>query len=303
MARDNYDNTAYTADYFSQYDSTISNGEARIPICFCVDTSSSMNFITNRPGDYTTRRNSSHTEDGISNVVTVDPLPGKTLYHRIEEVRRVLAKMLDRIRSDSIIRNAAVICIVTFDQFADCILEFSELYRINDYTIQQIRTHVDKTNISKGIDMSLERLDQFARINNNAGNESFRPVLIVMSDGSVREDREAERAKREVRQRSEDDILNVIPIGIGDSADEVWLRQLSKDSHVYHMTHEDEFDRVFEIITRRIEKAVVVLPADEAMMESTQSDVVPLNDETSTQYGAEVTGDDIADFLAEFANS
>ena len=38
---------AHTLEYYDQYESTISNGEARIPICICVDTSSSMNFLIN----------------------------------------------------------------------------------------------------------------------------------------------------------------------------------------------------------------------------------------------------------------
>ena len=33
---------AHTADYYAQYESTITNGEARIPICICVDTSTSQ---------------------------------------------------------------------------------------------------------------------------------------------------------------------------------------------------------------------------------------------------------------------
>lgn len=307
MARDNFDNEAFTADYFAQYDSTISNGEARIPICFCIDTSSSMNFVTNKRSDYRIIENSSHTEDGIDNVVTVEPLPGVTLHHRIDEVQRVLNHMLERMRYDRRISNAAVISIVTFDMFADCIVEFSEAGRISPATIRSIRTHEDKTNASKGIQMALERLDQFRRVNSMAGNESYKPVLIFMSDGDVNNDPGAAAASREVRERSDAGTLNVIPIAIGGAADETWMRRLSKDAHVFHMEHEEEFDRVFDIITRRIAKTTMVISVDEGLKSNAEednlTDVPSEPDESSTRYGTDTTDDEFMSFLNSFANS
>ena len=305
MERDYYDNEAFTVDYFAQYDSTITNGEARIPICFCIDTSSSMNFITNKKGEYRVIENSSHTEDGIQNVINVEPLPGVTLHHRIEEVQRVLIHMLDRMRYDKRISNAAVVSIVTFDMFADCIVEFSEINRISPSTIYNIRTHEDKTNASKGIYMALERLDQFRHLNSMAGNESYKPVLVFMSDGDVNNDPEASVASREVRERSDAGKLNVIPIAIGGAADETWMRRLSKDSHVYHMEHEEEFDRVFDIITRRIAKTAMVISVDEGLRSKEEDEEISdsTNDESSTCYGTDTTDDDFMSFLNSFANS
>lgn len=301
MARDNFTQDAYTEDYFAQYDSTISNGEARIPICFCIDTSESMNFVTNRSNELRYIENTSRTVDGIANVTSVEPLPGVTLHHRIEEVRRVLLRMINRIRYDSMLSNAAVISIVTFDRFSDCIVEFSEVSRITESMISRIRTHEDVTNASKGIHMSLERLDQFRRLNSSAGNESYKPVLVFMSDGSVNADPDAIKAGNEVRERSDNGSLNVIPIAIGNAADETWMRRLSKESHVYRMEHEDEFDKVFEIITRRIARTAMVLSVDEHISEEGQ-DIEVEEDVTNMQYGQETSTEDIYNFLNEFMN-
>ena len=304
MAREYNDQEAFTADYFAQYDSTISNGEARIPICFCIDTSSSMNFITNKEGDYRIIQNTSHTEDGISGVVNVEPLPGVTLHHRIEEVQRVLKKMLERMRYDRRNSNAAVVSIITFDMFADCIVEFSEVDRITGRMIDSIRTHEEKTNASKGIYMALERLDQFRRVNSMAGNESYKPVLVFMSDGDVREDPGAAGASREVRERSDAGKLNVIPIAIGGTADETWMRRLSADSHVFHMEHEEEFDKVFDIISRSIAKTAMVISVDEKLDTHVDDDTdVSEDDASSTQYGTDTSDDDFMSFLDSFANS
>ena len=298
MARD-YEE-AYTDDYFTQYDSTISNGEARIPICFCIDTSSSMQFVSNRSEDLIYEEGT-YTEDGIDNVRHVKAKPGVTLHYRIEDVIRVLRKMIARIRKDRRIANAAVVSIVTFDMFADCIMEFSEVYNIRDNVISSIRTHEDVTNASKGINMCLDRLDQFRRVNSLAGNESYKPVLVFISDGSVASDSGAAQAGQEVRRRSDEGNLNVIPIAIGGSADETWMRRLSAESHVYHMEYEDEFDRVFDIITTKIARTASVISVDEGLVKDTRDEITnPIDEEKSSKYGEFTSEDEFMDFLDGF---
>ncbi|MBO4416459.1 MAG: VWA domain-containing protein [Lachnospiraceae bacterium] len=306
MAYDNRENGYFTSEYYDQYDSTISNGEARIPICFCIDTSESMRFITNEACDYTIIEGSDHVTDGVGSV-SVEFKPGVQRHYRIDEVKRVLKKMLGRIRNDRRMANAAVISIVTFDEYADCIIEFSEINRIYDSKIDQIKTDKDKTNASRGISMALERLDRFRKDNNDAGNESYKPVLVFMSDGDVMEDKNAGSAIKEVRDRSEAGRLNVIPIAIGGKdAKKDWLRRLSKDAYVYNMEHEKDFDNVFDIITRKIERAAMVIPVDEDLASVDTKDPGTVNmqepDETSTEYGADVSGDDLA-WLKDFINS
>ena len=143
--------------------------------------------------------------------------------------------------------------------------------------------------------MALERLDQQQLMNSNAGNDSYKPVLIFMSDGQPTDGRDAELARQEVRQRSEDGKLNVIPIGIGNGIDERWLRGLSRDSKVYHMNKDRDFEEVFEEITKKIQRTTMVISVDEDeknMANDIQEDVA------STQYGQ-----DYESFLEDFMNS
>lgn len=254
---------AYTQDYFKQYESTISNGEARIRICFCVDTSKSMNIIINDPSDVREIRGTEGNSDGNS-VISVEPrYPWVKLVTRLEELRKVFGTMLTKMKSNDVISNAATICIITFDLFADCYMEFTDIRRISPERPAQIRIGKDRTNVAKGLRMALDRLDQQQRLNDDAGNESYRPVLVFMSDGLPTDGFEAEKISQEVRQRSESGKLNVIPIGIGKGIDERWLRSLSKDSKVYHMNNDREFEEVFEIITKKIWSATMVIATDE----------------------------------------
>ncbi len=292
LARRDYE--AFTDEYYTQYDSTISSGETRIPICFCIDVSSSMRFLTNRREDFTYDSNHGFSEDGIDNVREVTMRPGKVAHQRIDEVKRVLKRMLSRMRQSSVLRNSAVLSIVTFSRFADCIVEFSELDHIKDRMIDKIQTDKKFTNAAKGIRMTLDRLDSISRVIRDAGNESYRPVFIFMSDGQPTDGQASKDAGDEVRERSEEGKLNVIPIAIGtDRQNETWLKQLSKDNHVYHMEHEDEFDRVFNMIASRISKTVAVISVDEAIDDSKEDS----EEVASSRYGATPSIDEMSEFL------
>lgn len=299
MDRNDYD--AFTDEYYQQYNSTISSGETRIPICFCIDVSKSMGFITNREEDYTYDNRPAYSLDGSNNVRTITMKPGRIAHYRIDEVKRVLKIMLHRMSNIPVLYNSAVISIVTFSRFSDCIVEFSELRNISDRLIDNIQVDADQTNASKGITMSLERLDSVSRIISNAGNESYKPVFIIMSDGNPTDGNASKNAGYEIRQRSEDGKLNVIPIAIGvNSQNETWLRQMSKESHVYHMEHEEEFDRVFNMITSRINRTATVISVDESLVNT--DDIEEMDDEASSQYGTTSSVEEMSDFLRELGN-
>ncbi len=290
MAYQNYDNHAFTQEYFSQYDSTISNGEARIPICFCIDTSGSMSLLTNPDSDI--KSYGTHGRKDGTSTVTVELKPGVQRRDRIIEVQEVFSRMMEGMRRNPVIANSAVISVVTFDRFADCISEFSDLYHFNQRTIQNIRAGEDYTNASKGIDMALKRLDDFKRMNADAGNECYTPVLVFMSDGDVKEDPGASWARNEVRSRADAGKLKVISVAIGHGADKTWMRQLSSESKVYTMNSERELQEVFNSIAKRIERVAVMISVDEDISDASV-DVPDLEDGVvNTQYG-----NDSEDFL------
>lgn len=299
MARNN--NDAYTADYFAQYDNSITNGEARIPICFCIDTSSSMDFITNPESDFIVLNNgATHMEDGCSHVRSVRLKKGVIKKCNLNDLKRVLLQMINRMQQNAIIANSAVVSIVTFSLFADCIVEFSDVNRINPSLINHIKAEENQTNAAKGINMALERLEQLKRLNTGAGNDSYRPVLVFMSDGNPTDIREARNAGNQIRELADQEKLNVIPIAIGNDIDESWLRRLSHDSHVYHMRREREFDEVFSKITSRIEKVGRVISLDEELVQFEDEGTEDRDAAQSTKYGAEAEDEDLMAFLNEF---
>ena len=217
-----------------------------------------MNIIINDPSEVREIRGTGHSSDG-NNVVSVEPrFPWIKLVTRLDELRKVFSTMLQKMKNNDVIANAASVCIVNFDLFADCFLEFTPIGRISPTRPTGLRLGKDRTNAAKGLKMALGRIEQQEQQNYNAGNDSYRPVL-VFTDGA-----EAERMREEIRERSEKGELNVIPVAIGKGLDERWLRGLSRESKVYHMTNDREFEEVFEIITKKIHNAVMVIPTDES---------------------------------------
>ncbi len=290
---DDFSEAYYTAEYYDQYESTILSGNARIPICFCVDTSSSMRIIINDPSDCIVEEGTARNDDG-GQVVSVRPKPGVKLVTRMEELQNVLSNMLQKMRQDEILSGSAAVCIVTFDQYADCYVEFTDLDRVHPNCPYQICVNKAETNAAKGLEMALDRLKRQQEMNAGAGNDSYRPVLIFLSDGNPTDGKEAERLRQEIRRRSEDGELQVIPVGIGRGIDERWLMGLSGENTVYHMNTDREFEKVFSEITRKIRRTTMVMAADEDDSEYLMAADVR-EDLPSTCYGR-----DHSEFLKAF---
>ena len=265
---------AYTQDYYNQYRSTVQNGTARIPICFCVDVSKSMGFVSNPESDLIIENGPSFMEDGM-NARHVRAKTGVSLHYFIEDAVRSIDQMLQSIKENSFLSNAAVVSIITFSQFSDCIVEFSDVWSINWDQLREIRVNErlrDETNAAKGLRMALTRLDQYSRMLESRGNESYKPVLIFISDGIPTDTAEADAVGKEIRKRSDNGSMNVFPIGIGNAIDEAWMRSLSRSEEIYRTRYKEDYNRIFEIITTKAARASVSLAADESTTASREED-------------------------------
>ena len=293
-------NGAYTIDEYSLLRALIESSEDRIPICFCIDVSESMEILTNRPEDYTLT-NETYTRDGVSQR-TVNMKPGKVAHRRIDELKRVLSDMIYRMQSSAIIRDSAIIYIITFSKFADALMGPSTCDSIDSYDIKNIiKIGSDNTNSASGITLALEKLDFISNSVKEAGILSYSPVLVFMSDGSPTDGQNAQNAGKELYKRTQNKELNVIPVAIGDDLDLHWMRSLTNDSKVYKMKFEDEFDEVFKVITKRIVNTTVamVMDADLVDVECNENGEELEKDKniSSSKYGTEPTQNDVFDFF------
>lgn len=302
MGSDYRRDTAYTIDEYSQLRSIIESSEDRIPICFCIDISDSMSILTNHPGDFIPT-NRTYVRDGISQR-EVEMKPGKKPHYRIDELRRVLQDMLHRMNSISSLRKSAIIYIITFSRYADTPIGPSECDSINSRDIQSIDIGSDDTFAARGINLALEKLDFLSKAIKDASALSYRPVLIFMSDGTPTDGREAEQVGAELHKRSINNELTVIPIAIGEDLDLAWMKGMTSNGRVYQMKFDNEFDEVFNLITKRIVQTAIALPIDAMIMEKdnnmSNSEENDIDQEESTKYGRSSSVDDMQAFLNEF---
>lgn len=183
----------------------VNNPMRRVPVCLCLDTSTSMNSVA---GEFSA--------GGAS-----DPDDQST---GIEKLNAGIELLFDAIKEDEIARYAAEISIVTFSDDAECISDFSSIDR------QEVPELVADGNtcMGEGINLALDLLEKRKQEYRENGVDYYQPWLVLMTDGEANGDAEeyqkaVERVKKAVGEKK----LTVFAIGIGDYADMNALSELS----------------------------------------------------------------------------
>ena len=298
---------AYTRSEYQQIRSIISSGQARLPICFCIDLSKSMGFVINRWNELIVKGNAEDT-DGYTCVKRVDPKPGYTIRYRVGELRKVLWNMIKGLKSEPSLKDSAIIDIVSFSEFADLRIGPDNSEAIQLWDIDQLEAQEgNETNAGTGIRLALEKLDFITKTIKDAGVTCYTPFFIFMSDGKPTDAREAERQRQILNQRFQKKELNVIPIAIGEGCEDDWMRSFTEEDKVYHMDYPEDYEAVFDQLTKAVSVAVAALPNDAHLSARNAEDQTDMDEEDdeveSTEYGAARNDADIAaEFKQAFGN-
>lgn len=290
MARYTHDEDAYTREEFSHFQNILLNGTARIPICFCIDVSKSMDWLTNPSSDLIVT--GSGYEDGGS-VNHVKLRPGVIRKSKLDDLKKVLTQLIDGLRDDTALRDSAVVSIVTFSKYADTIINFCEPASLDGGVIaNQIKLGVDVTNVAEGINLALNKLSTMSRVLSDAQTESYKPVFILISDGLPTDGGKAEDAVSRLRQQAASDELSIIPIGIYmDAPGKQWLRKLRTDGEIFTMNSDNDFERVFNMIQQFIVEKAPIISVDEEIMSDNQ--FAKETELPATAYGQTASPDDL----------
>lgn len=254
-----YNDEAYTEQYYSQRQRVTESGNARMLLCFCIDISQSMSLILDgycEGRDYRYISSYGRSEDGVSNIRSVEALPGRVLLNRLSKLTDILCKMINDLKRQRDIANSVAICITTFSQYADVIQEFQDLKNISEtYISRKLQLGTDSTNMAKGLDFAEREIKNQQRILDRAEIDTYTPMLVVMSDGLPTDGVDADKKREAIRTQSDEGRLNVIPIFIGgnsDYASQRFLKGMNRDEILYTMSTESEYERVFGIVRNAI---------------------------------------------------
>lgn len=204
------------------------SGDVRSLICFCVDTSGSM----------------------------TDKLSRWRSETKIDLLSKVLKRMIQGFRSDSNMRHAAAICIVTYNQFAQIKEDFQDASLFEDLEssceFYEVR---GRTNMTNGLNTSLNAIRGIQNDLLDKDQPSYTPLLVFMTDGEPVGDDYWEQKFSEIRNMVAKEQLHVFPVGIGGDADMHKISGLYPYEAIpvnfadtYCMRQEEDFTRVFDEI-------------------------------------------------------
>lgn len=197
------------------------NPSDRLPICLCVDTSSSMNTVV---------RGETH---DTGRTVQVE---GETLHlveggeSRINDVNAGIREFYSSIMSDDMAVDIVELSVVCFDEEARCEIDFIGMDKQDGLSNIELKAEEDETQIGKGVKLALQVLDERVREYQESGVRYYRPWLVIMTDGEATRKNSNlvlnEEAARETRKREQDKRLVVFPVCTEDTSGES-LKQFS----------------------------------------------------------------------------
>jgi uncharacterized protein YegL len=200
-------------------DDLVNNPSARIPICLCIDVSRSMSY-----------------------------------HNRIDSIKEGIFNLYNELKSDFQIANSAEIAIVTFGNEAEILEDFQTvaeknipLFKINGNTA-----------LGKGVNLSLDILEQRKELYKQNGIDYYQPWLIIMTDGASYGETKLilnqaqDRAFRLEYSRK----LVVIPISIGNQAKKDELEKFTSKKNAVVEIDSAQFNKFFAFISRSVAQVV-----------------------------------------------
>ena len=183
----------------------LDNPDTHVPVCLCLDTSGSM--MTTVGGTLTGRKKFI---DGTEYDVVTGGIT------RLETLQKGIQLFYDAIYEDESARYAAEISIVTFDDEARVLTDFSRVEYNDVREPVPVLMTKDRTALGAGVNCALDRLEQRKQEYKDKGVDYYQPWLVIMTDGENNGSaQELDRARRRIHDLVKDNKLSVYPFIIG----------------------------------------------------------------------------------------
>lgn len=228
----------------------LDNPTPRIPICLCLDTSSSMNRVV---GGETVDTGRTVYEDGRQwNIVE----GGITALHELQDgVNHFYSAIAD----DEVARYGAEICVVTFN---DRVITLNDYATIDIEPSPPILEAKGETLMGEGVNLALDLLEERKNEYREAGVDYYQPWLVLMTDGEPNgSELELERAISRTTELVEDRKLTIFPIGIGPEADMNVLAKFSPKRSPLRLKGMN-FREFFEWLSQSVADVSQSMPGD-----------------------------------------
>ena len=238
------------------------NTNARLPVLFLLDASSSMNGIVRGDTQHILRQEHS---DGINwNIVT-----GDNLVTRMDELNTGLQRFISDILADPLAKLAADVAVITFARTTTTVKEFGPI-RESDSELKITTSRENETLLGEAVELALTELYRRKRTYWEHGVEYYQPWLIVMTDGVPTSTRHRELQER-LKELSASRKLSVFVFGIGN-ADMSELSCISPGRSPMQI-NEQKFPELFAWLSRSIRMVSMSMPGDGVSLTPPPEDV------------------------------
>lgn len=236
----------YLKEEYDQMSNERMRTSPRIPICFCIDVSGSMD-----------------TSVGLFGT-------------RISLLSKVMKNMLKAMQNDdSALASEALVSVIVYDRHAHCIQPFVDIRSIDPDKATKFHAR-GQTFMSEALNLALRVIDDKIQALQDNDNDNYVPMLVFMTDGDAFSCGDDPRQQfSRVCERVSKGTLHVFPIGISREADMSVLRRLSPTQEAYQINTGDQFAEVFEEIRKRAKKKAISFAAEDGM------DMTPMASENS----------------------
>lgn len=238
------------------------NTNARLPVIFLLDASSSMNGIVR--GDHQQILRQEHS-DGINwNIVT-----GDNLVTRMDELNTGLQRFVSDILADPLAKLAADVAVITFARTTTTVKEFGPI-RESDSELKITASRENETLLGEAVELALTELDNRKRTYQEHGVEYYQPWLVVMTDGVPTSTRHRELKER-LKELSANCKLSVFVFGIG-RADLSELSCISPGRPPMQI-NDQKFPELFAWLSRSVRMVSMSMPGDGVSLTPPPEDV------------------------------
>lgn len=223
-------------------DALIYNTAARIPVCFCVDVSSSMLRIFDTSNCVDTGR--TEFRDGREWRIVEG---GRTL---LDDMVDGINKFYDVIRNDEMASLSCEIAIVTFSDFAQLQEDFSGIDRKNPMTVEQLNIG-NNTNMVAGVEKALDTLEARKKDYQNNGIEYYQPWLVLFTDGEPDSSENIQAIQNRCKELEANKKLVVFPLALTEDADKSALAGFSSKRKPISIKT-DKIEQFFEWLSKSV---------------------------------------------------
>jgi uncharacterized protein YegL len=200
-------------------DDLIMNPSPRIPICLCIDLSRSMLH-----------------------------------FNRIGLIKDGIISLYEELKKDFQISNSAEVAIVTFNNEAELLENFETVSekKIPNFTVS------GNTALGKGVNLSINVLEERKKLYKENGVEYYQPWLIIFTDGaSYGESRTIlQQAQNKCFGLEYSKKLVVLPISVGSQAKKEELQKFTSKKNAVIEVEGAQFEKFFKFISQSVYEIV-----------------------------------------------